>query len=66
MCDCNPPNSNARELIEKCKQEGISDPEIKCHVHGVTRKLSELSPIALLALEEGIDTDADLTCLLAD
>lgn len=44
--------------------KGIVDPEVKCEIHNVTIKHSELSETALICLEEGLDTTKDLECLL--
>lgn len=37
---------------------------ISCEVHGVVTTWGKLDPIQRLAVEEGIDTVPELTCLL--
>lgn len=37
---------------------------IKCEVHGVETTWGELDPIRQLAVESGLDTTADMPCLL--
>lgn len=39
--------------------------EVRCEVHGVVTTWGALSPIQQLAVEEGLDTVPELTCLLA-
>ena len=39
--------------------------EVRCEVHGVVTTWGQLDGIQRLALEDGIDTDKDLPCLLA-
>ncbi len=53
-----------RQAIAHARKNGIRDPWVECHKHGVKMKLSELSPIARIALEAGLDTDR--TCLLEE
>ena len=50
------------EAIRLAAERGIHDPIVECHDHGVKMKLSELSPMALMALEAGLDVDGE--CLL--
>ena len=38
--------------------------EVKCHVHGVVTTWEKLTGIQQLAVENGIDTAADVPCLL--
>jgi len=40
------------------------DSEITCEVHGIKVRYGDLDAIQKLAFEEGIDTLADLPCLL--
>lgn len=50
--------------MKMAESRGIADPEVKCEIHNVTIKHSELSETALICLEEGLDTTKDLECLL--
>lgn len=52
------------EAIRLAREAGINDPMVTCHDHGGSVRLSKMSPIARLALEDGIDT-VD-RCLLLD
>ena len=38
--------------------------EVRCHEHGIVTTWGALDPIQQLAVEEGLDTSADLPCLL--
>ena len=40
------------------------DTSCTCEIHNVTVLWGEMSPIAQLATEEGLDVDADLECLM--
>lgn len=48
--------------IKAARAKGIEDPLIECEEHGTSIRLSQMSPIALMALEAGLD--AEETCLL--
>lgn len=50
------------EAIRAARADGVTDPIVECHEHGVRLKLSELSPIARMALEAGLDSEH--SCLL--
>lgn len=52
------------KAMKMAESRGIADPEVKCEIHNVTIKHSELSETALICLEEGLDTTKDLECLL--
>lgn len=41
------------------------DDEVKCEVHGTVTTWGALDPIQQLAVEAGLDTVADMPCLLA-
>jgi len=45
--------------------EPNSSMEVRCDTHGVVTTWGALDAIQRLAVEEGIDTDDDLPCLLA-
>lgn len=51
------------EALRLAAAEGEHDPIVTCHEHGVSMRYSELSPIALMALEAGLDTNVG-ECLL--
>lgn len=40
--------------------------EVKCEVHGTVTTWGKLSAMQRLAVEEGLDSNADRRCLLAD
>jgi len=55
----------------RIKLEGIKRPytpkdgdEVRCETHNVTTTWGALDPVQQLALSEGLDTTADLPCLL--
>jgi hypothetical protein len=50
------------KAVRLARKRGVEDPLVECHEHGVKLRLSELSPIALLALEAGLDAEGE--CLL--
>ena len=39
--------------------------EVRCDLHGTVTTYGALDPIQRLALSEGLDSTADMTCLLA-
>lgn len=57
--------TNVDEILAKAKSEGNDDPVVECHTHGFKATYSQLSPIAAMALHEGLDTTEDRECLLA-
>ena len=44
--------------------EVTNDSPVRCEVHGVETTWGQLDPLAQLSIEAGIDTEADLPCLL--
>ena len=56
--------SNADEVITHLRARGIKDPLVECHTHGTKLRLSQLTDISQLCLEEGLDSPADEPCLL--
>lgn len=50
--------------MKMAESRGIADPEVKCIIHNITLKHSELSNFALMCLEEGLDVVEEYECLL--
>lgn len=62
MEDDDKPVSVAKAL-RLARKRGVKDPIVTCHDHGVSVPYSKLSPVALMALEAGLDV-AEGECLL--
>ncbi len=52
------------KAMKMAESRGIADPEVKCIIHNITLKHSELSNFALMCLEEGLDVVEEYECLL--
>lgn len=52
------------KIMKMAKNAGMIDPEVECETHNFKCRLSQLAPMALLALQEGIDIQGD-ECILA-
>jgi len=54
------------KLEGQCKRYHPKDTDqVRCEIHGLVTTWGALSPIQQLAVEEGLDTQDDMTCLLA-
>ena len=50
------------QALRSAAKRGVKDPIVKCELHNVSIRFSEMSAIAKLALEAGLDTED--RCLL--
>jgi hypothetical protein len=53
------------KALRLARQRGELDPLVECRDHGVAIRYSQLSPIALVALEAGLDVTEGECLLLA-